>query len=55
MCAIIQGIPVVADRSLPRNAIKQLVCELIETWKWEGIGTLSESLISIVTLTKKQD
>lgn len=36
MCAIIQGIPVVADPALPRNTIKQLVCELIQTWKWEG-------------------
>jgi len=36
MCAIIQGIPVVADPSLPRNKIKQLVCDIIQTWKWEG-------------------
>lgn len=36
MCAIIQGIPVVADSSLPREKVKQLVYDLIQTWKWEG-------------------
>lgn len=36
MCAIIQSIPVVADPVLPRNKIKQLIYELIQTWKWEG-------------------
>lgn len=36
MCAIIQGIPVIADPALSRKKVKQLVCDLVRTWKWEG-------------------
>lgn len=33
---IIHGIPVLADPALPREEISELICDLIQTWAWEG-------------------
>lgn len=33
---IIHGIPVMANPALPREEIKELISDLIQTWAWEG-------------------
>ncbi len=32
----IQGIPVETDPSLSREQINKLVCEVVQSWTWEG-------------------
>lgn len=33
---IIHGIPVLAAPALPREEVKEIISDLIETWAWEG-------------------